>query len=133
MTTSSLTGGLRVLLADDNPINLQILTSFLRRLGHVVTTAETGREAVEKWEPNQFDLLCFDISMPELDGIAALKQIEVRAKAARAPAPPALTITANAQPHQLESYLAAGFRANLPKPVRRLDLDQIINGLSRST
>ncbi|MBD1203249.1 MAG: response regulator [Rhodobacteraceae bacterium] len=133
MTTSSMTGGLRVLLADDNPINLQILTSFLRRLGHVVTTAETGREAVEKWEPNQFDLLCFDISMPELDGIAALKQIEVRAKAARAPAPPALTITANAQPHQLESYLAAGFRANLPKPVRRLDLDQIINGLSRST
>lgn len=133
MTTASMTGGLRVLLADDNPINLQILTSFLRRLGHVVTTAETGREAVEKWEPNQFDLLCFDIAMPELDGIAALKQIEVRAKAARAPAPPALTITANAQPHQLESYLAAGFRANLPKPVRRLDLDQIINGLNRST
>ena len=133
MTTLSTTGGLRVLLADDNPINLQILTSFLRRLGHIVTTAESGREAVDKWEPNQFDLLCFDISMPELDGIGALRQIEVRAKAARAPAPPALTITANAQPHQLESYLAAGFRANLPKPVRRLDLDQIINSLNRTT
>lgn len=129
MTTATMTGGLRVLLADDNPINLQILTSFLRRLGHVVTTAESGREAVEKWQPNQFDLLCFDISMPELDGIAALKQIEIRAQAARAPTPPALTITANAQPHQLESYLAAGFRANLPKPVRRLDLDQIISTL----
>lgn len=132
MTTLSTTGGLRVLLADDNPINLQILTSFLRRLGHIVTTAESGREAVDKWEPNQFDLLCFDISMPELDGIGALRQIEVRAKAARAPAPPALTITANAQPHQLESYLAAGFRANLPKPVRRVDLDQIINSLQRT-
>ena len=132
MTILSTTGGLRVLLADDNPINLQILTSFLRRLGHIVTTAESGREAVDKWEPNQFDLLCFDISMPELDGIGALRQIEVRAKAARAPAPPALTITANAQPHQLESYLAAGFRANLPKPVRRVDLDQIINSLQRT-
>ena len=132
MTTATMAGGLRVLLADDNPINLQILTSFLRRLGHNVTTAETGREAVAKWEPNQFDLLCFDISMPELDGIAALKQIEVRAQAARAPAPPALTITANAQPHQLESYLAAGFKANLPKPVRRLDLDEIIKGLRQT-
>ena len=129
MTTTTMTGGLRVLLADDNPINLQILTSFLRRLGHIVTTAESGREAVEKWQPNQFDLLCFDIAMPELDGIAALKQIELRAKAARAPTPPALTITANAQPHQLESYLAAGFKANLSKPVRRLDLDQIITKL----
>lgn len=131
MTTASIGSGLRVLLADDNPINLQILTSFLRRLGHSVTTAESGREAVEKWQPHQFDLLCFDIAMPELDGIAALKQIEIRAQAARAPAPPALTITANAQPHQLESYLAAGFRANLPKPVRRLDLDQIISSLWR--
>lgn len=129
MTTAQTTGGLRVLLADDNPINLQILTSFLRRLGHVVTTAETGRDAVQKWMPHQFDLLCFDIAMPELDGIAALKQIETRAQAARAPTPPALTITANAQPHQLESYLAAGFRANLPKPVRRSDLDQVINAL----
>lgn len=133
MTTLSVTGGLRVLLADDNPINLQILTSFLRRLGHVVTTAESGREAVEKWAPNQFDLLCFDIAMPDLDGIAALKQIETRALAARAPAPPALTITANAQPHQLESYLSAGFKANLPKPVRRLDLDAVITSLSSST
>lgn len=129
MTTATTTGGLRVLLADDNPINLQILTSFLRRLGHVVTTAETGREAVEKWQPNQFDLLCFDIAMPELDGMAALKQIATRAQAARAPTPPALTITANALPHQLETYLEAGFRANLPKPVRRLDLDQIIGTL----
>lgn len=129
MTTATETGGLRVLLADDNPINLHFLSSFLRRLGHIVTTADSGRDAVEKWQPHQFDLLCFDIAMPELDGIAALRQIELRAKAARAPTPPALTITANAQPHQLESYLAAGFRANLPKPVRRMDLDQIITSL----
>jgi CheY-like chemotaxis protein len=120
--------GLRALVADDNPINLQIIDTFLKRLGLVPHLVEDGRQAVDAWAPGRFDVLCFDIAMPELDGIDALGQIQSRASALVAPMTPALAITANAQPHQLQSYLAAGFDDHLAKPVSRAELARAITG-----
>lgn len=125
MTTAPL-AGLRALVADDNPINLQIIDTFLKRLGVVPHLVEDGRQAVDAWAPGRFDILCFDIAMPELDGIGALHEIRARASAMVAPMTPALAITANAQPHQLQSYLAAGFDDNLAKPVSRAELARAI-------
>lgn len=127
MTDAPLTG-LRALVADDNPINLQIIDTFLKRLGLVPHLVEDGRQAVDAWAPGRFDVLCFDIAMPELDGIDALGQIQSRASALVAPMTPALAITANAQPHQLQSYLAAGFDDHLAKPVSRAELARAITG-----
>jgi CheY-like chemotaxis protein len=133
MTTAPL-AGLRALVADDNPINLQIIETFLKRLGLVPHLVEDGRQAVDAWAPGRFDILCFDIAMPELDGIGALQQIQARARAMVAPMTPALAITANAQPHQLQSYLAAGFDDNIAKPVSRAELARAITGaIARTT
>lgn len=120
--------GLRALVADDNPINLQIIDTFLKRLGLVPHLVEDGRQAVDAWAPGQFDILCFDISMPELDGIGALGQIQSRARAMVVSMTPALAITANAQPHQLQSYHDAGFDDHLAKPVSRANLARAITG-----
>lgn len=111
--------GKRVLIADDNPINLQILHAYLTRYGLSVTMAENGRQAVDLFRPGAFDLICLDISMPELDGVAALAEIDRIARQAATARPPAVAITANAMQHHVQEYLAAGFDAHLSKPIRR--------------
>lgn len=123
MTDTDFTG-LRALVADDNPINLQIIDSFLRRLGLKTTLVEDGRQAVNAWAPGKFDVLCLDISMPELSGIEVLRDISQRAHASGAPVPPAVAITANAMPAQMAEYLASGFDGCIAKPVRRLQIGQ---------
>lgn len=114
--------GLRVLAADDNEINRRILEGFLDRMGVQVTLAADGQQALEKWEAGQFDVLCLDISMPVLDGIAALQLIRAKAHAQGVEPPPAIAITSNAMTHQVADYLAAGFAAHVGKPFRRDDL-----------
>lgn len=111
--------GKRALIADDNPVNLQILQAYLTKFGLAVTLAENGRQAVDLFRPGEFDLLCLDIAMPELDGLATLAEIDRIALAAGGRRPPAVAVTANAMPHHVEEYLAAGFEAHLAKPIRR--------------
>ncbi len=127
MTDAAL-AGLRALVADDSPINLQIIDTFLKRLGLEPHLVEDGRQAVDAWAPGRFDILCFDIAMPELDGLGALEQIQTRARALVVSMTPALAITANAQPHQVQSYRDAGFDDHLAKPVSRADLARAITG-----
>ncbi|OYU18879.1 MAG: hypothetical protein CFE34_08175 [Rhodobacteraceae bacterium PARR1] len=111
--------GKHALIADDNPVNLQILHAYLTRFGLSVTMAENGRQAVDLFRPGAFDLICLDISMPELDGIAALAEIDDIARKAGLRRPPAVAVTAHAMPHHVQEYLAAGFDAHLAKPIRR--------------
>lgn len=128
MTETNL-AGFRALVADDNPINLQIIDSFLRRLGLATTLVENGRQAVNAWAPGRFDILCLDISMPELTGIEVLRDIRQRAKASGSPMPPVVAITANAMPAQVSEYLAAGFDGCIAKPVRRLQIGEELSRL----
>lgn len=118
--------GLRALVADDNPINLQIMDSFLKRLGVATVLVENGRAAVEAWTPGAFDLLCLDIAMPELDGVSALREIRRLAAEQGTQSPPALAVTANAMAHQVAEYIDAGFTAHLAKPVRRAELASMV-------
>ena len=118
--------GLRALIADDNPINLQTLAAFLAKLGVTSTAVENGRQAVDAFRPDAFDLICLDISMPELDGMGALRAIDEAARAAGRTRPPALAVTANAMRDQVEAYAEAGFDGHLPKPLRREAVAQAI-------
>lgn len=120
--------GLRALVADDNPINSQIIDTFLKRLGLEPHLVEDGRQAVDAWAPGRFDILCFDIVMPERDGIGALGQSQTRARAMVVPMTPALAVIAKAQPRPLPSYRGAGFDDPLAKPVSRADLARAISG-----
>ena len=114
--------GLHLLVADDNLTNRRLLELILQQAGATLHLAEHGAAAVEAWTPGRFDALLLDISMPGMDGCAALAAIRAAAEAAGAPPPPALAITANAMTHQVAEYRIAGFDGHVAKPFRRHDL-----------
>jgi CheY-like chemotaxis protein len=123
--------GLRALVADDNATNRLILKAMLGSLGVSCVIVNNGREALESWQPNAFDLLLFDISMPEMDGITALANLVDQCRKRGTDLPPAVAITANAMAHQVEEYLACGFSAHVAKPFRREDLVEAIQRVTR--
>ena len=118
--------GLRALVADDNATNRMILSAMLDRLGIAAHPVADGQEAVETWNPEAFDLILLDITMPRMGGIEALARIRAAAAQAGSPPAPAVAITANAMAHQIEEYLAAGFDAHVPKPLSLVTLRSVL-------
>jgi PAS domain S-box-containing protein len=125
--------GLRVLAADDNEVNRMVLETFLRMLGAEVTMVAGGREAVAASETRRFDALLLDISMPDMDGVAALGEIRRRERALGAAPAPAVAVTANAMAHQIETYRAAGFDAHLAKPLHKDELSATLARVARAS
>ena len=109
-------GGLRVLLAEDNPVNQQVVLAMLRKAGHAVRMVGNGAEAVAAVRAEEFDIVLMDVQMPLLDGIEATKQIRAL------PAPrrhvPVVALTADAMTGAKEYYLEAGMDGYLAKPIR---------------
>jgi signal transduction histidine kinase/CheY-like chemotaxis protein len=130
--------GLRLLLAEDNRTNQRVVQAFLRDSGAELRIVENGRLAVAALAEAEaagapgFDLLMFDVSMPELDGPSALREIRARCAAAGHTAPPAIALT-DVMAHQIADYRAAGFRDHLPKPLRRDALLAMIASVARPT
>ena len=114
--------GLRLLGADDNATNRLVLAAMLRRSGATLTLVEDGAQACAAWATGQHDVLLLDISMPQMDGFAALATLQARAAEAGLPPPPAVAITANVMPQHLEAYREAGFQAHAGKPFRAPEL-----------
>ena len=108
--------GLRVLLAEDNPVNQTLAVRLLDKLGMQVTVAPNGQKAVQHWVQQSFDLVLMDIMMPELDGIEATRTIrQWEAREGRAPVP-VIAMTANAGSADLAVYLDAGMNGCVAKP-----------------
>ncbi|MFN3284879.1 MAG: ANTAR domain-containing response regulator [bacterium] len=108
---------LRILIADDEAIRVMTLRTQLRALGFdVVAEATNGREAVELAERHHPDLAILDIKMPELDGIAAAREITARQPI------PVILLTAYSEPELVERATEAGVFAYLVKPVSEEDL-----------
>jgi signal transduction histidine kinase len=110
--------GMRVLAVDDNPINQMVAEQMLQILGAEVRIAHSGPAAVAMRAEADFDLILMDISMPEMDGTEALRRIRALEAVRGMAAVPAVACTANVLPDQVERYLAEGFAAHLPKPLR---------------
>jgi CheY-like chemotaxis protein len=109
--------GLRVLVAEDNPINQKVIGAMLLRQGWSVTLAVNGVEACRYFGESGFDLVLMDVQMPEMDGLEAARRIraeEVRRGSARTPI---LALTAHASQAQHEQCLAHGMDSVLTKPV----------------
>ena len=109
-------GPLRILVAEDNPVNQLVVNEMLRQAGHAVTLAENGREAVNAYEPGRFDLGLIDIHMPELDGYGVAREIRAL-EAANGTHLPLIALTASAFQEDRERAAAAGMEALVPKPV----------------
>ncbi len=107
---------LKVLVAEDIPANQKVVTAILTRRGHEPTIANNGREAIDLFERNVFDVILMDIQMPILDGIQATRAIrEIENKSGRRI--PIVAMTAHAMPRDREACKAAGMDQYLSKPL----------------
>jgi signal transduction histidine kinase/ActR/RegA family two-component response regulator len=116
-TTKGAEAEIRVLAAEDNPTNQLVLKTLLAQAGITPTVVENGREAVEAWEAQDWDLILMDIQMPVMDGVQATRAIRERELAGRRDRTPIIAVTANAMTHQLAEYEAAGVDRLVPKPI----------------
>jgi len=111
---------LRILLAEDNPMNQLLAIRLLEKQGHAVTVARNGREAIDKlyqFDPPTFDVVLMDVQMPEMDGLAATKAIRDRERGANCRIP-IVAMTAHALKGDQERCLAAGMYAYISKPIK---------------
>jgi CheY-like chemotaxis protein/HPt (histidine-containing phosphotransfer) domain-containing protein len=106
---------LKVLVAEDNEVNLYLVVAMLERLGHSVTAVVNGREAVEAAQRDTFDLVMMDVQMPVANGIDATQAI--RALPGPMSTVPILAVTANVMPEQQALYQRVGFTGWVPKPL----------------
>ncbi len=106
---------LRLLLAEDNPINQRLVRTMLQKFGHTVTVASNGREAVAAVETTDFDAILMDMQMPEMGGEEATRII--RAMPAPRGAMPIIALTADVMPEDRERYLRSGLNDLVAKPI----------------
>jgi PAS domain S-box-containing protein len=117
---------LKVLLAEDGLINQRVAVNLLEMLGHKVTVAVNGREAVEAWQREPFDVVLMDVHMPELDGFDATAAIR-RQEHATGRHTPIIALTANAMLGDRDRCLAAGMDGYLAKPITEQQLRQALD------
>jgi signal transduction histidine kinase/ActR/RegA family two-component response regulator len=123
---SSLT--LRVLAAEDNPINQLVLKTLLQQIGIEPTLVENGALAVEAWERAEWDVILMDSQMPALDGASATRMIRAKEAQQGRPRTPIIALTANVLSHQVAEYVAAGMDGFVAKPVQ---IDQLFQALQK--
>jgi signal transduction histidine kinase/DNA-binding NarL/FixJ family response regulator len=111
------TPGLRVLAAEDNETNQMVLKSLLGAVGIEPVIVANGREALDAWRAEPWDIVLMDIQMPVMDGLAATWLIRADERRGGRPRTPIIALTANAMAHQRASYLAAGVDEMVAKPI----------------
>ncbi|MBI3367510.1 MAG: response regulator [Burkholderiales bacterium] len=118
--------GMRLLVAEDNPVNMLIVVALLERLGAQVTQAHDGHQvlATARAAPNDFDAVLMDLHMPELDGLHATRAL--RAEAATA-ALPVIALSAAVLASERQQALAAGMRDFIAKPVDEAELVRVLS------
>jgi PAS domain S-box-containing protein len=107
---------LRVLVAEDNPVNQELVVQLLTRRGHTVVVAENGRHAIASLKRHPFDLVLMDVQMPEMGGLEATQAIREREKSTGRHIP-ILAMTADAMQGDRERCMAAGMDGYVAKPI----------------
>jgi two-component system sensor histidine kinase/response regulator len=124
--------GLRLLLVEDNRVNQKLALRLLEKMGHQVTLAINGREALDLLKPNSFDLVLMDIQMPVMGGIEATQRIRDAERTSGGHIP-IIAITAHAMAGDAEKYLSAGMDGYVSKPVRAASLRAAIERFAGPT
>ena len=119
---------LRILVAEDNPVNQRLAVRLLEKWGHRVVVASNGREAVATAEKQDFDLLLMDVQMPQVDGLEATAAIRRREKATGAHIP-IIAVTARAMKGDRERCIEAGMDGYISKPIRGQELFKVLEHL----
>ncbi len=108
---------LRILVAEDNETNQLVIRTILGALGVEPVVVDNGRAAVNAWAAGGFDLVLMDIQMPEMDGVAATREIRRLEGERGLPRTSIFAVTANVMQHQVAEYLDAGIDGHVAKPV----------------
>jgi len=114
---------LRILIAEDNPVNQVLIKRMLQKLGFASSLAVNGIEAVKMFSQDPFDFIFMDVQMPVMDGLEATREIR---KISGGINPVIIALTANAMEKDREICLEAGMNDYLPKPVILEEVDKIM-------
>ncbi len=109
--------GLRVLVAEDNPVNQLVLTSLLAEVGIEPVVVPDGQQAFEAWSDGTWDLVLMDIHMPVMDGVSATRMIRETEQRRNTSRTPILAVTADAVARQEAEYRSAGMDGLVSKPI----------------
>jgi signal transduction histidine kinase/CheY-like chemotaxis protein len=120
---------LKVLAAEDNPVNQRLLKALLGEVGVDVTMVENGADAVEAWEREHWDVILMDVQMPVMDGPTATRAIRAREAELGRPVIPIIAVTANVMPQQLQAYRQAGMDDVVAKP---LDVSVLFGAIAQA-
>ena len=118
---------LEILVAEDNEINQRVISGMLKNLGHRVTLVDNGRAAVTAAGSRQFDVVLTDIHMPELDGIATMRELHALLNDR---CPPIAAMTAHALAGDREHYLNEGMDDYISKPIRKAELCALLERMA---
>ncbi|UCF39921.1 MAG: response regulator [Gemmatimonadota bacterium] len=116
---------LRVLLAEDNPVNREVAAAMLRRRGHEVVTVTNGVEAVAAVRGQQYDVVLMDVEMPEMDGVQATREIRSDPNLGELPI---VAVTAHVMTSERERCGAAGMTGFVVKPFKPYELFAAVEG-----
>lgn len=116
-----------ILVADDQPLNLRLASSVLRRLGHSGVLVGDGQQALRALEQRQFDVVLMDVSMPVMDGLTALQSIREAERRGQSRTP-VILVSGHDLPEDRERFLQAGADGFIAKP---MELDAIRSELQR--
>jgi CheY-like chemotaxis protein len=122
---------LKVLLAEDSPINQTLMINLLSKWGHEVVVASNGFEAIKSWQTaeKRFDLILMDVLMPGCDGLEATTKIR-ELEQALVEHIPIIALTAQALEGDRKACLQSGMDAYTSKPISRETLQELINELT---
>jgi len=113
----------KVLVVEDNPLNMELVIEILAARGFTVHEAINGEDAIKKAEADNYDLILMDIELPGIDGVEVTKILKAKNKNV-----PVVALTSYAMKGDRDRFLAAGFDEYLPKP---LDISDFLKRLEK--
>ena len=122
-------GALRLLAAEDNPTNQQVLAAVMGSLGIEIDIVADGQAAFDAWRDGTYDLILMDIQMPVMDGIDSARAIRAAERETGRKRIPIVALTANALSHQVQEYLAVGMDGHVAKPI---EIAKLYDAISRA-
>jgi len=123
-----LLAGVKVLLAEDHPVNRTVVVQLLGNLGASVTATANGKEALECWSKERFDILVLDLEMPEVDGLGVAREIRARERGTKERLP-IVALTAHVREEQRERCFRAGMDGFVTKPFAESELTSAMSAV----